>query len=195
MYPPAFPCRVGPQKRGGRGARLLPYGAERYPSPARVGPRAGGGGLNLLRAFSLYNARILEQALIDLYNPYLNDSNIVAFFNFTLSPTDLLKTKINDVYLVWDALTGALIFTANSIKELALKLGVARSTVKNYLNWTEGLEVDLANEKTLCYIRKQGDEIRTNKIASQLSSKDRFPNVELKGRTLYDLKPPPPLAL
>lgn len=149
------------------------------------------GGINLLRAFALYPARILEQALIDFYKPYLNETSTVGFFNFALSPADLLKTRINDVYLVWDATTGSLLFTSSSIKDVATKLGVARSTVKNYLNWVEGLEVSLntSGEKITCLIRKQGSEIRSNKIDTQLYTKNRYPKVELKGQTLYDLKP------
>lgn len=119
----------------------------------------------------------------------MNDAKIVAFFNFTLSPADFFKKIINYVYLVWDAVTGALIFTASSIKGLALNLGVARSTVTNSLNWTTGLEVNLANVKTLCLIRKQGDKIRLDKVDTQLSYKDRYPKVKLTGRSLYDLNP------
>ena len=147
------------------------------------------GALNLLRAFSVYHARILEQALIDLYSPYLNDTNVVAFFNFTLSPADLVIKRINDLYLVWDAVTGALIFTASAIKDLASKLGVARSTVKIYLNWATGLEINLANVKTKCLLRKQGDNVRLDKVANQLSYKDRYSKINLTGRSLNDLDP------
>ena len=93
------------------------------------------GGINLLRAFAMYPARVLEQAIINYYKPYLNDTNTVAFFNFALSPSDFLKSRIDDVYLVWDSVTGSLLFTSHSIKDVASKLGVARSTVTNYLNW------------------------------------------------------------
>lgn len=147
------------------------------------------GGISLLRAFALYPARVLEQALIDFYKPYLNDTNTVGFFNFALSPSDFFKSRIDDVYRVWDAATGSLLLTSNSIKDVAFKLGVARSTVKNYLNWVEGLEVTFANENLTCLIRKQGSEIRYNKIDSQLATKYRYPKVELKDRTILDLKP------
>nr|UEV87049.1 hypothetical protein [Grifola frondosa] len=147
------------------------------------------GGHNLLRAFSLYSARILEQAVLDFYKPFLNDFNIVSFFNFSLIPNDFLKDQPDNIYQVWDIELNNLILTSNSLKDLAHRIGIARSTVKSYLNWHEGLDITIEGENIKAIIREEGIQLRNYKVKTQLTKKKTYPQVELIGRSLYDLQP------
>lgn len=144
------------------------------------------GGINLLRAFALYPSRVFEQGLIDHYNPFLNNTSIIGFYNFNLEPKDFLRTNLT-TYQVWDITLTKLILTSHSIKDLSRKLGIERSTIKTYLNWYLGLNVIIEDITMKVIIREQGKEIRTEKTDTQLSLKQRFPLIKLIGRNLNDL--------
>lgn len=53
------------------------------------------GGKNLIRAFSQFPIRLLEQALIDKYRPSLNRTGSVLFFNYNLEVEDFNRNLLS----------------------------------------------------------------------------------------------------
>lgn len=83
---------------------------------------------------------------------------------------------------------------SNSYNSLADQLKLSVGTVRNNMNWYKGITItnDLASplgENTFIYLKEKGVPFRHEQINSQLKPKDKYSLIELKDRSLYDLKP------
>lgn len=145
------------------------------------------GEYNLIRAISMYPARILEQVLMDYYKPDLNNFKPVSFFNFPLKTNDFFKNNVKDKLQVWEYYSNILIFSSDSIKDLAIKTGVARSTIRNYLNWHEGIDLVINGNKLKVLIREKGSELRYELTEAKKKLNDRYSTVVLSDINLTDL--------
>jgi len=160
-----------------------------YDSPLSVG------GTNLLQGFAQYSIRLLEQSMYTNYKPYLNgksDSKDIIFYNFSFKPADMGLSLANiRKYQAWyDKDVTMLLAESSSYNSLANILNISVGTVRNNMNWHEGVSVaDNDGEIITVYLKEKGTPFRTENISSQLSVKKLYPLVELKNRTLYDLIP------
>jgi len=159
-----------------------------YDSPLSVG------GANILQGFGQYSIRLLEQSVYTNYRPYLNgksETKDIIFYNFSFKPSDMGLSLANiRKYQVWfDKDMTILIAESSSYNSLANILNISVGTVRNNMNWHQGLSVTYNGKITTVYLKEKGTPFRTENISSQLSVKKLYPLVELKNRTLYDLIP------
>ena len=94
--------------------------------------------------------------------------------------------------------TTILLAESNSYNSLADQLKISVGTVRNNMNWHQGVQITKDNgEKYVIYLKEKGTSFRFVQISSQLKPKDKYSLVELKDKSLYDLKPghPPKFML
>nr|YP_009710351.1 hypothetical protein [Ceratocystis albifundus]QFX74853.1 hypothetical protein [Ceratocystis albifundus] len=154
------------------------------------------GGAKILQGFGQYVSRILEQSLYINYKPYLNINNDklkdIIFFNFSWDASEMLQDlDETHIYQAWlDKEDKTLLAEANSFNSLADLLGISIGTVRNNMNWSKGLEVTDDKGKTIAiYLKEKGESWRIEQLNSQLKPKDKYPLIELKSKSLYDLIP------
>lgn len=82
-----------------------------------------------------------------------------------------------------------LIAESNSYNSLADQLNLSVSTVRNNMNYYKGISHTSDNGETVIYLKEKGVAFRTDTLGSQLSPKNRYPLLDLKNRSLYDLIP------
>lgn len=83
-----------------------------------------------------------------------------------------------------------LLAESNSYNSLADQLKISVGTVRNNMNWYKGLTItNDKGENTFIYLKEKGVPFRDEQINSQLKPKDKYSLIELKDKSLYDLKP------
>ena len=130
------------------------------------------------------------------YKPYLNINNEqvkdIIFFNFAFEPNEMLLSLDQIyVYQAWaDKEATLLLAESDSYNSLADQLNMSVGTIRNNMNWYKGISVtnDQAKDSTI-YLKEKGVPFRTEQLSSQLKPKDKYPLIELKDRSLYDLIP------
>lgn len=153
------------------------------------------GGTNILKGFGQYPARILEQCVYTNYKPFLNISNDqdkdIIFFNFSFKLSDMkLDLQSLKTYQAWaDKDMTNLISEANSYNSLAQQLGVSVGSVRNNMDWHKGMCITKDGEEVVIYLKEKGVSFRTEQVSSQLYPKTKYPLLNLKNRSLYDLLP------
>lgn len=153
------------------------------------------GGLNTLRGFGQYPARILEQCVYTNYKPFLNISNDqhkeIIFFNFSFKPSDMgLDLQSIQTYQAWmDKGLTKLLAEANSYNSLAHLLGISVGAVRNNMGWHAGMRFTKDGEEITIFLKEKGVSFRTEQVSSQLYPKSRYPLLNLKNRQLYNLIP------
>lgn len=155
------------------------------------------GGAKILQGFGLYVSRILEQCIYTKYKPYFNIKDEqklkdIIFFNFSFEANELsLSLDQTHVYQAWlNKETTILLGESNSYNSLADQLKISVGSIRNNMNWYKGITIQNdKGEKTLIYLKEKGVSFRHEHINSQLKPKDKYPLIELKDRSLYDLIP------
>lgn len=103
----------------------------------------------------------------------------------------LLSLDQTHVYQAWlDKEATILLAESISYNSLADQLNISVGTVRNNMNWHKG--VNITNDKgenLVIYLKEKGVSYRFEPLNSQLKPKDKYPLVELKDRSLYDLIP------
>lgn len=83
-----------------------------------------------------------------------------------------------------------LLAESNSYNSLADHLKTSVGTVRNNMNWHKGITItNDKGEDIVIYLKEKGVPVRYEQINSQLKPKDKYYLVELKDKSLYDLKP------
>jgi DNA-binding CsgD family transcriptional regulator len=82
-----------------------------------------------------------------------------------------------------------LIAESNSYNSLAKQLNLSVSTIRNNMNWDRGISYISDNGETVIYLKEKGVSLRSEALNTQLPPKDRYPLLNLKNRSLYDLIP------
>lgn len=149
------------------------------------------GASKILRGFAQFPLRVLEQGMMDKYKPYLNpNAGQVTFFNFSFSKEDFyLPLSITKKYQVFDSSMSEVLAQGDSYNSLAKLVGLSNVSVRNNMNWHLGCDMVINGKEIHGYLRETGVSLRTEYINQQLLPKDKYPLVELSGRTLYDLIP------
>lgn len=155
------------------------------------------GGAKILQGFGQYVCRILEQCIYTNYKPYFNikDEQVlkdIIFFNFSFQANELsLSLDQIHVYQAWlDKKATILLAESNSYNSLADQLKISVGTVRNNMNWHKGITITNGKgEDIVIYLKEKGVPVRYEQINSQLKPKDKYSLVELKDKSLYDLKP------
>jgi len=128
-------------------------------------------GNNTILAFNLYPIRILEQAMINNYKPFLNQQFLVTFNNFKLDINDFSISHLNKkskLYHVWDLNCEQILMSDYSIKSLANHLGIGQTTVRNNLNWYLGTDIYINGENCKGIIREADKPLRYIKDVAQI---------------------------
>lgn len=144
-----------------------------------------------------YVSRILEQCIYTNYKPYFNIKEgeklkDIIFFNFSFQANELsLSLDQTHVYQAWlNKEATILLAESNSYNSLADQLKLSVGTVRNNMNWYKGITITKdKGENTFIYLKEKGVPFRHEQINSQLKPKDKYSLIELKDRSLYDLKP------
>lgn len=129
--------------------------------------------------------------MMDKYNPSLNPNvDQVTFFNFALSKEDFsLSLSNTKKYIAFDSTMSEILAQGDSYNSLAKLVGLSNVSVRNNMNWHLGCDMVINGKEIHGYLREAGVYLRTELINQQLAPKDKYPLVELSGRTLYDLIP------
>ncbi len=94
------------------------------------------GGAKILRAFTQYPIRVLEQCIHSHYKPYLNPTtNSIIFFNFNFDPHDMnLASESLHRYqaLASDKIT--VLAECDSFNSLGKAINVSNVSVRNNMN-------------------------------------------------------------
>lgn len=155
------------------------------------------GGAKILQGFGQYVSRILEQCIYTNYKPYFNIKDEqklkdIIFYNFSFEASELsLSLDQIHVYQAWlDKKATILLAESNSYNSLADQLKISVGAVRNNMNWHKGITItNDKGENIVIYLKEKGVPIRYEQINSQLKPKDKYSLVELKDKSLYDLKP------
>jgi hypothetical protein len=103
----------------------------------------------------------------------------------------LLSLDQTHVYQAWlNKEATILLAESNSYNSLADQLKISVGTVRNNMNWYQG--INITNDKgqnLVIYLKEKGASFRFEQISSQLKPKDRYPLVQLKDKSLYELIP------
>lgn len=128
---------------------------------------------------------------MDKYNPSLNPNvGQVTFFNFALSKGEFsLPLSNTKKYVAFDSTMSEILAQGDSYNSLAKLVGLSNVSVRNNMNWHLGCDMVINGKEIHGYLREAGVYLRTELINQQLAPKDKYPLVELSGRTLYDLIP------
>ena len=101
----------------------------------------------------------------------------------------LLNLDHTHVYQAWLYKQATILLAeSNSYNSLADQLNISVGTVRNNMNWHKG--VNIANDqgkKLVIYLKGKGVPSKFEQLNSQLKPKNKYPFVELKDRSLYDL--------
>jgi hypothetical protein len=89
----------------------------------------------ILRSLTQFEARIYEQSLITKFKPSLNNTNIVTFpfTNWVEGETGLNDPK--DVYVMAKSKDNSLTMNFSSLNAAVTSLGIAKTTLRRYLNY------------------------------------------------------------
>jgi hypothetical protein len=149
------------------------------------------GGSKILRGFSQFSLRVLEQSMMDKYTPSMNPyTGTVSFFNFAFSTEDLIKPlSSTNVYQAFDSSMTDVLAEANSYNKLGKLVGLSNVSVRNTMNWHLGIDMTINGKEVHGYLREFGQPLRTEPLIQQLSPKNKLPAVQLLNRTLFDLIP------
>lgn len=117
-------------------------------------------------------------------------ASTITFFNMKLTTGDLaLAHGTPSVYQAVD-LTRTIVYAQeNSYNKLGNVLGVSDVTIRKNLNWHKPMVLPIDGLNLSGYVQEIGAPIRTQPVAMQLKPNQKYPLVELDGRTLYDLTP------
>lgn len=158
------------------------------------------GAAKILQGFGQYVSRILEQCIYTNYKPFFNIKDQqklkdIIFFNFAFQANELfLSLDQTHVYQAWsDKQATILLAESNSYNSLADQLKISVGSVRNNMNWHKGITISndkgSSNENIVIYLKEKGVSFRYEQINSQLKPKDKYSLIELKNKSLYDLKP------
>lgn len=155
------------------------------------------GGAKILQGFGQYVSRVLEQCIYTNYKPFFNIKDAqklkdIIFFNFSFQANELfLSLDQTHVYQAWsDKEATILLAESNSYNSLADQLEMSVGSVRNNMNWHKGVTISKGKEeKSVIYLKEKGVPFRYEQINSQLKPKDKYSLIELKNKSLYDLKP------
>jgi hypothetical protein len=149
------------------------------------------GGYNTLTAFAQFPTRIMEQSMYSYYSPTLHQGNgIITFFNVKLNPVDFTKpVDFKSIYQAVDLDRSTVLAQESSMNKLANVIGLTEISVRNNINWHLPTKFLVDDVKTDGYLQELGVPIRTIPISSQLKPKQKWPTLQLIGRSLYDLIP------
>lgn len=129
------------------------------------------------------------------YKPNLNigeQLKDIIFFNFAFEASDMsLSLDETHVYQAWaDKEATILLAESNSYNSLADQLNVSVGWVRNNMGWHKGMNItDDQGKKSVVYLKEKGVPFRTEQLSSAMKPKDKYPLIELKDRSLYDLIP------
>lgn len=147
------------------------------------------GGTIILRAVAQLPVRVLEQNIMCHYKPHFNQYSDLVYFNFRFNSGDLYVASSDKVYQVWDSISNKLLLELSSLNSVAKYTNVSIATVRNNLDWHKPLNIEVDGVPIKGIIRVVGNPLRNAPLKRQLPTKGLYPLLELKGRTLYDLKP------
>lgn len=149
------------------------------------------GGAKVLRAFTQYPARVLEQCIHTQYSPFLNrGSHNIIFYNFKYSSIDM---EISSRYLNRYQALGPDMITvlaeSDSFNSLGKYIGLSNVTIRNNMDWHQGTLFVFEGQVVEGYLRQFGQPWRTELLPGQQSPRLKWPQLDLIDRTLYDLEP------
>jgi hypothetical protein len=149
------------------------------------------GASKVLRGFTQFHIRVLEQAMMDKYTPYMNsNTSNVIFFNFAFSNDDFnAPLSTGKIYQAFDSSMTKILATTGSYNKLGKLVGLSNVSVRNAMNWHLGIDMTINGEEVHGYLRESGTPIRTVPLENQLAPKDKHALLVLPNRTLYDLIP------
>lgn len=71
------------------------------------------------------------------------------------------------------------------------QLNVSVGAVRNNIGWYKGMSItDDQGNKSVVYLKEKGVPFRTEQLSSAMKPKDKYPLIELKDRSIYDLIQP-----
>lgn len=149
------------------------------------------GGAKVLRAFTQYPTRVLEQSIHTQYSPFLNPgSHNIVYFNFKYAPMDMeTSVRTLDRYQAIGPDMLTVLAEANSYTALGKYIELSNVSVRNNMDWHLGTQFNFEGQVVDGFLRQVGNTWRTELLHNQKSPQLKWPQLDLIDRTLYDLEP------
>ena len=95
------------------------------------------------------------------------------------------------VYQAWsDKEETVLLAESHSYNSLADQLKISVVMVRNNMDWHKGINIiDEEDKSIVIYLKEKGVPWRFEPLSSQLKPKDKYPLINLKDKSLYELTP------